>query len=166
MPSVVYGAGRPLDRSSCAQRTFFSGRLLPGGGTAFCFSRRLVVFWYGAGAKIVISPEPGIEQRFLLRMYVRSMMMACLLHQRGFYVLHASVVQIADYCHCFSRTRWRREILHGRRALHARGHAVVTDDLRRVHGWPASGPHKPSDFAISGNTFTKGKGWRDQRGGG
>ncbi len=78
------------------------------------------------GNEIVISPEPDVEES-LLRMYVEGMMMACLLQQRGFYVLHASVVQIADYAVAFlGHVGAGKSTIAA--ALHARGHAVVTDD--------------------------------------
>ena len=46
-----------------------------------------------AGREIQVTPAPGADPT-LLRLYVEGMMMAVLLHQRGLYVLHASVVEI------------------------------------------------------------------------
>jgi len=58
---------------------------------------------------------------------VEGMMMACLLQQRGFYVLHASVVQIGNYGVAFlGHVGAGKSSMAA--ALHARGHAVVTDD--------------------------------------
>ena len=78
------------------------------------------------GREILLSPLPGVEVRFL-RLYVEGMMMASLLHQRGYFVLHASVVQIGDHAVAFLG-----HIGAGKSstaaALHIRGHAVVTDD--------------------------------------
>ncbi len=51
-------------------------------------------FQVRAGREIRVTPEPGSD-RGLIRLYVEGMMMAILLQQRGFYVLHASVVQVA-----------------------------------------------------------------------
>jgi len=91
-------------------------------------------FWFPAvggfrvrgGKEILLSPEPDVEERFL-RLYVEGMMMASVLQQRGYFVLHASVVQIRDYAVGFLG-----HIGAGKSstaaALHMRGHAVVTDD--------------------------------------
>lgn len=83
-------------------------------------------FLVRGGVEIVVSPEPGIEPS-LLRMYVEGMMMACLLQQRGYYVLHASVVEIGRHGIAFlGHVGAGKSSLAA--ALHARGHAVVTDD--------------------------------------
>jgi len=78
------------------------------------------------GREIIISPEPGIDHE-LLRMYVEGMMMATLLYQRGHFVLHAGVVRIGD-----TAVALLGHVGAGKSssaaALHARGHAVVTDD--------------------------------------
>jgi hypothetical protein len=79
-----------------------------------------------AGREIVISPEPGIDNG-LLRMYVEGMVMATLLFQRGYFVLHSSVVRLNG-----SAVAFLGHIGAGKSstaaALHARGHAVVADD--------------------------------------
>jgi hypothetical protein len=79
-----------------------------------------------AGREILITPEPGVDDA-LLRMYVEGMMMATLLHQRGFFVLHASVVRIGN-----TAVALLGHVGAGKSstaaALHARGHSVVTDD--------------------------------------
>jgi hypothetical protein len=78
------------------------------------------------GSQILITPEPGIDNH-LLRMYVEGMIMATLLFQRGYFVLHSSVVKIGPTCVAFLG-----QVGAGKSstaaALHARGHAVVTDD--------------------------------------
>lgn len=78
------------------------------------------------GSTIVISPESGMDNA-LLRMYVEGMMMATLLFQRGFFVLHASVVQMGGACVAFLGHVGAGKSTTAA-ALHARGHAVVTDD--------------------------------------
>jgi hypothetical protein len=78
------------------------------------------------GRQIIISPEPGIDNS-LLRMYVEGMMMATLLYQRGYFVLHSSVVSVNG-----SAVAFLGHIGAGKSstaaALHGRGHAVVADD--------------------------------------
>jgi hypothetical protein len=101
------------------------------------WSRGVGGFHVREGREILVSPESGTEES-LLRMYVEGMMMACLLQQRGFYVLHGSVVQIADYAVAFLG-----HIGAGKSsmaaALHARGYAVVADDNAAVDFTP-NGP--------------------------
>lgn len=83
-------------------------------------------FRVSSACEIVISPERGVDNA-LLRMYVEGMMMATLLYQRGHFVLHASVVHIGG-----SAAAVLGQVGAGKSstaaALHARGHAVVTDD--------------------------------------
>jgi hypothetical protein len=78
------------------------------------------------GAVIVVTPEPDVDDA-LLRLYIEGMMMACVLQQRGYYVLHASVIQIEDHAIAFlGHVGAGKSTLAA--ALHARGHAVVSDD--------------------------------------
>lgn len=108
----------------------------PAGGerAIWSVSPRDARFWFPnvggfrvrGGREILLSPKPDIEERFL-RLYVEGMMMASVLQQRGYFVLHASVVQVRDYAVAFLG-----HIGAGKSstaaALHMRGHAVVTDD--------------------------------------
>src|SRR4051812_43448095 len=68
-------------------------------------------------------------------MYVEGMMMATLLHQRGHFVLHASVVRIGP-----TAAALLGHVGAGKSssaaALHARGHAVVTDDNAAISFTP------------------------------
>jgi hypothetical protein len=91
-------------------------------------------FWFSGvgafqvtgGSKVLITPEPDIDHH-LLRMYVEGMMMATLLYQRGFFVMHSSVVKVGRTCVAFLG-----HVGAGKSStaavLHSRGHAVVTDD--------------------------------------
>lgn len=99
-------------------------------------------FWFNSvggfrvrnGTDIIVSPEPGIDQS-LLRMYVEGMMMACLLQQRGYYVLHSSVVRIGGHAVAFlGHVGAGKSSLAA--ALHTRGHAVVTDDNAAIEFSP------------------------------
>jgi hypothetical protein len=101
--------------------------------------RDIARFWFEnvgafevtAGSCIRISPEPGISDA-LLRMYVEGMMMATILFQRNYLVLHASVARIGA-----KGIGFIGHIGSGKSstvaALHARGHAVVTDDNAAIH---------------------------------
>jgi len=60
---------------------------------AICTFPNVGRFQVRAGREIQVTPVPGSDPT-LLRLYVEGMMMAILLHQRGRYVLHASVVEV------------------------------------------------------------------------
>jgi len=91
-------------------------------------------FWYPGvggfrvihGSKIVISPEPFVDEG-LLRLYVEGMMFATLLYQRNYFVLHASVIRIGDSCVAILGHVGAGKSSTAA-ALYARGHAVVSDD--------------------------------------
>jgi hypothetical protein len=88
--------------------------------------RGVAGFRIRAGRDIVISPEPGADNS-LLRMYVEGMMMATLLFQRGYFVLHSSVVHIRGQAIAFvGQTGAGKSSTAA--ALHAGGHAVIADD--------------------------------------
>lgn len=119
--TVVYGGGHWIDPVR-HERFFWS--ILP--GEARFWFEGVGGFLVRGGREVVVTPEPAVEPS-LLRMYVEGMMMACLLYQRGLFVLHASVVQIADYSIGFlGHVGAGKSSMAA--ALHARGHAVVTDD--------------------------------------
>ena len=119
---VIYGNGEQWINPVRGERSFWS--VLP--HEARFWFQGVGGFRVHGGSEIVVSPEPEIEQS-LLRMYVEGMMMACLLQQRGYYVLHASVVRIHDYGIAFlGHVGAGKSSMAA--ALHARGHAVVTDD--------------------------------------
>ncbi len=83
-------------------------------------------FHIHSGRQIILFPEPGVEQA-LLRLYVEGMMMACLLHQRGFFVLHASVVRIGEHAIAFlGHVGAGKSSLAA--AFHMLGHSVAADD--------------------------------------
>ena len=78
------------------------------------------------GRKVIVTPEPGAEAA-LLRLYVQGMMLAAILHQRGLFVLHSSIVNSGDRCVAFvgSIGAGKSTMASG---FHARGWSVVADD--------------------------------------
>ena len=105
-----------------------------GSDSFWSVSRDQARFWFKgvggftvcSGHRIAISPEPAAGHD-LLRLYVEGMMMACILQQRGYFVLHSSVIQIGDGAIALlGHVGAGKSSLAA--ALHARGHAVVTDD--------------------------------------
>ena len=111
-------------------------RHLPSSWWMDCHEAR---FWFSGvggfrvseGRHIAVSPEPGVENS-LLRMYIEGMMIATLLYQRGFFVLHSSVVHLGNFAAAFLGHVGAGKSSTAA-ALHARGHAVVTDDNAAIN---------------------------------
>ncbi len=103
------------------------------------------VYWRGVGtflirngAEIFIDPEPGGEAA-VIRLYLLGPALGILLHQRGFLVLHASVVSIDGAVVGFMGEKgWGKSTTAA--ALNARGHALVSDDVLAVLPYAAGGP--------------------------
>ncbi|MCU1335642.1 MAG: hypothetical protein JWO19_1223 [Bryobacterales bacterium] len=82
------------------------------------------------GKTIELMPIPGADES-LIRLYIEGMVMAMLLYQRGFCVLHASVVDIDGHAVAFlGHVGAGKSSLAA--ALQARGHAVISDDNAAV----------------------------------
>lgn len=78
------------------------------------------------GESVAIVPEPNVDLP-LLRLYVQGMIFAALLHQRGLFVLHGSIVHIGG-----SAIGFLGPVGAGKSTLaagfHARGYPVAADD--------------------------------------
>jgi hypothetical protein len=96
------------------------------------------VFWRGVGtflirvgSEVVFEPDPDTEEA-ILRLYLLGPVLGILLHQRGFLVLHASVVSIAGAAVGFLGEKgWGKSTTAA--ALNARGHALIADDILAIH---------------------------------
>jgi hypothetical protein len=84
------------------------------------------------GREIRIAPVPGADTE-LIRLYVEGMMMAVLLHQRGYHVLHASVVEIQGRAIAFVGHVGAGKSTMAL-ALQGRGHRLVADDNAAIEG--------------------------------
>lgn len=92
-----------------------------------CFwFRKAGCFTVRRGSSIEVNPNPDADEA-ILRLYVEGMMMAMALYQRGLCVLHASVIKIEG-----AAVGFLGHVGAGKSsvaaALHARGHALVSDD--------------------------------------
>lgn len=87
------------------------------------------------GNEIVAEVRPDVEAR-LVRLPLLGTVMAALLHQRGFLVLHASAVAIQGQGVAFVGHKGGGKSTTAA-ALYARGHAMITDDILAVA--PGSG---------------------------
>jgi hypothetical protein len=96
-------------------------------GEACRFVRNVGTCLVRWGRELVVEPAPGVDER-VLRLSILGPAFALLLHQRGCFVLHASAVQSGDGAVAFAGgSGWGKSTLAG--ALHARGSALLADDL-------------------------------------
>ncbi len=128
-PAEVVIQRRRIDRTPGA--TDASGRYAwATEGEAYLYWDHVGAFLIEKGRTITIDPLPGVEKD-LLRLPLLGPVMALLLHQRGFLVLHASAVAIGGQVVAFiGRKGWGKSTTAA--ALHARGHPLVTDDTLAV----------------------------------
>jgi hypothetical protein len=97
----------------------------------------IYLFWNGVGTLLVrdgisitVDPEPGADEN-VLRSVILGAGFATLLHQRGRLVLHASAVAVGGRALVFLGTRGQGKSTLAM-ALHARGHALLADDVAAV----------------------------------
>ncbi len=82
------------------------------------------------GREILVHPARDADER-TLRLFLLGPALAILLHQRGFLTLHASAVTLDGGATCFlGASGWGKSTLAA--LLHARGHALVTDDVAAI----------------------------------
>jgi hypothetical protein len=79
------------------------------------------------GREIIIDPAPQATEE-TLRLLIMGPVLGILLHQRGFFVLHASAVLMNGGVVAFLGKRgWGKSTMAA--ALHVRGYNIVTDDM-------------------------------------
>jgi hypothetical protein len=94
---------------------------------AHFFWAHLGKFRVKSGVEIVIDPIPDVEQR-LLRLPLLGTILAVLLHQRGYLVLHASSVAIDGGALIFLGNKgWGKSTMAA--TLYGRGHLLISDDV-------------------------------------
>jgi hypothetical protein len=104
---------------------------------AYLFWENVGAFSVRRGCEIVVEPAPGVEER-VLRLFVLGAVLAVLLQQRGWLVLHASAVAVDGGAVAFlGQSGWGKSTTAA--AMHARGHKVVADDVVAVQDC-AEGP--------------------------
>jgi hypothetical protein len=137
-------------------------------------------FLVRGGREVVIDPAPGVEER-LLRLSLLGPVLGLILHQRGFLVLHASVVARGGSAVAFlGKNGWGKSTIAA--ALHAKGYDLVTDDVAairfdeagpivlpgfpQVKLWPEAATllgEAPERLPVLHPNFDK-RGWRADRG--
>lgn len=79
------------------------------------------------GREVMLDPLPGVEER-LLRLPLLGIAFAVVLHQRGFFELHGSAIEIDGQAAVFMAGKgWGKSTLAA--TLYSRGHNLITDDL-------------------------------------
>jgi hypothetical protein len=150
------------------------------GREACHFLEKVGAFLVRDGREIVVDPVAGVEDR-VLRLSILGPALALVLHQRGLFVLHASVVAREGAAMAFlGQHGWGKSTIAA--ALHARGYDLVTDDVAAValgpdgpcivpsfpqmKLWPEAATllgESPEDLPILHPSFDK-RGWRATRG--
>jgi hypothetical protein len=117
---IRLGEARPLEGAQSIR-----WRANPHAEARFCYPRA-GQFQVCGGRRVIVTPEPGAESA-LLRLYVQGMMLAAILHQRGLFVLHSSIVNVRGRGIAFvgSVGAGKSTLASG---FHARGYGVVADD--------------------------------------
>jgi len=82
------------------------------------------------GREILIDPKPGVDES-VIRLFLLGPALAILLHQRGYFVLHASAVVIEGEAIAFVGEKGQGKSTMAS-ALHARGHPLLVDDFVAV----------------------------------
>jgi hypothetical protein len=107
-------------------------------------------FWFKQAGGFIVREGRNIEvipiesaDESLIRLYVEGMIMAMLLHQRGFCVLHASVVSLQGRAVAFLGPVGAGKSSFAA-AMHARGHAVISDDNAAVRLSPRNVEVEPA----------------------
>lgn len=107
-----------------------SGAVLSAGAEVRFFWKEAGAFAVRDGREIVVDPVPRADER-LLRLYITGPVLAALLRQRGFLVLHATTVTMDGGARVFlGAPRQGKSTLAA--ILYARGHGVLADDVTAV----------------------------------
>src|SRR5689334_9586394 len=100
------------------------------GNDACHYVDKVGAFLVRDGREIVIDPVSGVEER-LLRLSLLGPAFGLLLHQRGFLVIHGSVVERAGAAIAFlGKNGWGKSTIAA--ALHGKGYNLVTDDVAAI----------------------------------
>lgn len=84
-------------------------------------------FWVRSGNEIIIDPLPDLDER-IIRLPLLGAVMAVLLHQRGYLVLHASAIALGDRAIAFVGEKGQGKSTMAA-TLHAQGHQLLADDI-------------------------------------
>jgi hypothetical protein len=103
------------------------GHFSPAPNEDYLFWQHVGSFLVLGGRTILVDPSPAADER-LLRLFVLGPVLAMLLRQRDYLLLHASAVAVNDEAVLFlGSAGWGKSTMAA--TLHDRGHRLVTDDV-------------------------------------
>ena len=101
------------------------------GDRAYLYWKVVGKFLVKSGREIVIDPLPDVEER-VLRLPLLGAVLAMLLHQRQYLVLHASAMAIGDSAAVFLGPKGQGKSTMAA-TLYGRGHKQMTDDAAAIN---------------------------------
>jgi len=93
---------------------------------AFFYFPRVAQFQIRDGSEIGITPDPNADPS-IFHLYIQGMMLASALHQRGYFVLHASVIDVEGPAIAIMGPIGAGKSTFAS-AFHARGYRILADD--------------------------------------
>ena len=94
---------------------------------AYFFWDQLGKFLVRDGKEIIVDPLPNVEER-AIRLPLLGTVLAVLLHQRGYFVLHASAIAVDGGVVAFLGNKGQGKSTMAA-TLYSRGHELVADDV-------------------------------------
>ena len=101
------------------------------GDSAYLYWKVVGKFLVKSGYEIIIDPLPDVEER-VLRLPLLGAVLAMLLHQRQYLVLHASAMAIGDSAAVFLGPKGQGKSTMAA-TLYGRGHKQMTDDAAAIN---------------------------------
>ena len=101
------------------------------GDSAYLYWKVVGKFLVKSGREIIIDPLPDVEER-VLRLPLLGAVLAMLLHQRQYLVLHASAMVIGDSAAVFLGPKGQGKSTMAA-TLYGRGHKQMTDDAAAIN---------------------------------
>ena len=133
-----------LDDPPSAVTEKYCGHLSSAPQEDYLFWEDVGLFLVREGRDIIFDPSGGLDER-AFRLFALGPVLTVLLRQRGYFILHASAVAAADGAVLFLGDAGCGKSTTAA-ALHARGHALVADDvavIRAEEGHPVIFPGFP-----------------------
>ena len=96
----------------------------------FLFWKEVGTFLVRDGQEIIVAPAPEVEES-VLRLFTLGAVLAVLLHQRGFLVLHGTTVMINGCAVTFLGNQGRGKSTLAA-ALYKQGHSLIADDVTAI----------------------------------
>lgn len=154
LPELIASAKDTADVFIKTEKFNWSPPAINNEGTYFhVTSKEAYLFWDNVGTfivrdgkEIIINPRPDVEQS-IIRLPLFGTVMAVLLHQRGFLVLHASAVSLGDSAIAFIGDKGQGKSTMAA-TLYGLGHNLIADDVVAVDFDSTGSPRVVSSFPL------------------